>query len=271
MTVKGPAVALAEQSLVEGQLGRTLDLLQEQVRSRPEDAKLRVFLFQLFCILGKWPRALTQLQVLAGLDPESMMLARVFQPVIQCEVFREQVFAGKRTPLIFGDPAEWMGLLIQAAQGLAGGKWEAAGELRNRAFEAAPTTGGKLNDQPFEWIADADQRLGPLLEVIMEGRYYWVPFCRIKRIALEKPTDLRDLVWTPAQFVWTNGGEAAGHIPSSYPGTHASADDALRLCRKTEWRDPGADYSIGLGQRVLVTDQGDHALLDCRIIDLVTA
>jgi type VI secretion system protein ImpE len=229
---------------------------------------LRVFLFQLLCVLGRWPRALNQLQVLAGLDPDCMMVARVFQPVIQCEVFRQDVFSGARTPLIFGDPMDWVGWLAQANQLLASGKTEAAAELKSKAFEAAPATAGKLDNQPFEWIADADQRLGPLLEVILDGKYYWVPFCRIKRIVLEKPNDLRDLVWAPTSFVWSNGGQAFGHIPARYPGTQDLADDALRLCRKTEWRDLGGDYVTGVGQRVLATEQGDFPLLQCRMIDL---
>jgi len=74
-----------------------------------------------------------------------------------------------------------------------------------------------MDGKPFEWIADGDSRLGPLLEVILEGRYVWVPFCRIKRVNIERPADLRDLVWAPAQFVWTNGGEASATFPVVIP------------------------------------------------------
>jgi len=263
-----PGPVLAEQSLQAGKLQDTLARLQEEVRARPADGPLRVFLFQLLCVLGQWERALNQLQVLAGLDDSSLMLARIFQPVIQCEVFRGEVFDGKRTPLIFGDPLEWMGLMIQANQMLASGQAQAAGPLRDKAFELAPASSGKVNDQPFEWLADADQRLGPLLEVFLEGRYYWVPWVRIKRVFMEKPADLRDLVWMPAQFVWTNGGEAFGYIPTRYPGTQDSPDDALRLSRKTDWTDRGADFAVGLGQRMLATDQAEYPLLECRTIDL---
>jgi type VI secretion system protein ImpE len=270
MNAKGTELGLTEQALAEGRLSDTIERLQDQVRVHPENASLRVFLFQLLCVLGKWPRALTQLQVLAGLDPDSMMLARVFQPVITCEVLREDVFAGKRTPLVFGDPPEWLGWLIQANQLLAAGKAEAAGNLKQQALESAPANPGKLNEEPFEWLADADQRLGPVLEVILEGRYYWVPFCRIKRVFMEKPVDLRDLVWMPAQFVWTNGGEASGHIPTRYSGTHSSADDALRMSRKTEWSEVGGGFSTGLGQRLLATETKDYPLLECRTIDFAT-
>jgi type VI secretion system protein ImpE len=254
-----------------GRLDEALSKLQEEVRADPADARLRVFLFQLLCVLGQWERALNQLQVLAGLDSSSMMLARIFQPVINCEVLRAEVFAGKRTPILFGEPMEWIGWLVQANELLGQGKASAALELRDKAFEAAPTTAGKLNDQPFEWIADADQRLGPVLEVILEGTYYWVPFCRIKRLFMEKPSDLRDLVWMPAQFLWVNGGEASGHIPTRYPGTERATDDALRLARKTDWVQASEGFSIGIGQRLLATNQADTPLLECRTLDLMPA
>ena len=58
----------AEESLRDGDLQATLDALQAQVRADPSDAKLRVFLFQLQCVLGQWDRALTQLNVAGDMD-----------------------------------------------------------------------------------------------------------------------------------------------------------------------------------------------------------
>jgi len=257
----------AQQYLASGQPEEALKELQNEIRARPEDPKLRIFLFQLHCALGNWPKALLQLQVIAGIDPDTRLLAQIFQPVINCEALRAGVFAGKLTPLIFGEPLEWVGWLVKAAEHIVRGELGAAAELRNRAFEAAPATAGSLDGKPFAWIADADSRLGPLLELILEGKYYWVPFCRIRRIAMQPPSDLRDLVWVPAQFVWTNGGEASGHIPTRYARTEESPDGALRLARKTDWQELANETYLGLGQRVLVTDEGEHPLLQCRMID----
>ena len=88
-----------------GRLGEALTQLQEEVRASPGDEKLRVFLFQLLSVLGRWDRALTQLGVLAGMSADSMMLARVFEPVVHCEMLRREIFAGRRTPVIFGWPS----------------------------------------------------------------------------------------------------------------------------------------------------------------------
>ena len=182
----------AQEHLAAGQPDQALNELQKEIRAHPEDPKLRIFLFQLHCALGNWAKALIQLQVIAGIDPDTMILAQIFQPVIHCEALRGEVFEGKRTPLIFGEPLEWVGWLVKAAEHITKGEFTAAAELRNRAFEVAPATAGTLDGKPFAWIADADSRLGPLLELIMEGKYYWVPFSRIRRIAMVPPSDLRD-------------------------------------------------------------------------------
>jgi type VI secretion system protein ImpE len=251
-----------------GQLEEGLSALQAEIRSKPEDTRLRIFLFQLNCVLGRLDKALTQLQVIASLNAETMLLAQVFRPVIACELLRREVFEGKRTPLIFGEPMEWMGSLIQASAFTARGEFAAADESRAAAFEAAPASSGTINGEAFEWIADADSRLGPVLEAIIEGKYYWVPFCRIQKIQTEEPSDMRDLVWMPAQLTWTNGGSAPGHLPVRYPGTEVSGDDRLRLARKTEWRQPSDGTSLGLGQRMLATDAKEYPLLACRSIEV---
>ncbi len=258
----------ADELVKAGRLDEALADLQKAVRDKPEDARLRIFLFQVQCVMGKWDKALVQLQVLADLNAETFLLSRVFQPVIHCEMLRADIFAGRRTPIIFGEPMEWVGLLVQANEHIARNEYQAARALRDRAFDAAPASAGKLNGQSFEWLADADTRLGPILEVILEGRYCWVPFCRIKSISTEKPTDLRDLVWLPAKFVWTNGGEVSGHIPCRYTTTESSSDGQLRLARKTEWTELDGGHFVGKGQRVLATDQGEYSLLDCRQIEL---
>lgn len=261
----------AEELIRAGKVGEALKALQEAIRDDASNPKLRIFLFQLLCLQGKWDRALTQLQLVASIDDETMLLAQIFQPVIQCEVLRAEIFSGKRTPLIFGEPAEWVGLLVQATHLAAQGNYKGALRLRDNAFEAAPTTSGRMADREFSWIADADSRLGPVLEVILEGKYYWVPFARIKSIRMEAPQDLRDLVWRPAQFIWANGGNAAGHIPARYPGTEQSEDGQLLLARKTEWAEHHGGYNTGLGQRMLATDQDEYPLLECKMIELCPA
>lgn len=258
----------AEESLREGDLDAALAQIQQAVRSAPTDIKPRVFLFQLMAVRGEWDRALNQLDVLSKMDVATLPMAQAYREAIACEQLRQSIFAGQRTPLIFGEPEPWIALVVQALGHTARGEHTQAEQLRAAAFDQAPATSGRLNDQPFEWIADADSRLGPLLEVMVNGRYYWVPFHRIHRIDIESPEDLRDFIWLPAHFEWATGGELMGLIPTRYPGSEASADSALSLSRKTEWQELGPQTFAGLGQRMLATSDGELALMDVRRLDL---
>ncbi len=258
----------AEESVLAGRLADGLAELQGQVRKQPADPRLRVFLFQLLAVLGQWDRALTQLKVAADLDPSALAMLRTYQEALRCEVLRTEIFAGRRTPLLFGEPSEWMALMVQALGLSAAGKFEEASQLRERALESAPVTAGRIDQQPFSWVADADSRLGPLLEAIVNGRYYWIPFSRLREVRIEKPCDLRDIAWTPVQLTLENQGSTVALIPTRYPGTEGAADPRLVMARGTEWMErPGSTF-LGLGQRLLATDQAEFALMDVRVIEL---
>jgi type VI secretion system protein ImpE len=261
----------AEQSLKGGDPAAALAHLQEQVRAKPADSRLRVFLFQLLCVTGQWDRALTQLGVASNLDPEAMAMAQTYGDAIRCEAVRDQVFAGKKSPLIFGEPEQWLALLIESLLVSGSGELERSSQLRALAFDAAPATKGTIDNRPFEWISDADSRLGPVLEAVINGRYYWVPFSRLIKIEFEPPEDLRDLVWLPARLQFANGGESVALIPSRYSGSSASADGLIVLARKTVWEEIAADSHRGLGQRVFATDAEEVPILETRAILLEPA
>jgi len=257
------SVAIAEAAYRSGDLAGALATLQGEVRARPQDAKLRIFLAQLLMVMGQWERAQNQLNVVAELDALALPMVHTYRAAIQCEQLRTAVFAGERSPLVFGEPEPWIAQLVQALS-LGASSAAAAAELRNQAFEAAPASRGSANGTAFEWIADADSRLGPILEVLLNAAYYWVPFHRIARIKIEVPTDIRDVVWLPAQFVWSNGGEAMGLIPARYPGAGPHTEPALLLGRRTEWAPLGEEQYAGAGQKVLATDAAEFSLQDLR-------
>jgi type VI secretion system protein ImpE len=254
----------ARAALRSGDVQGALDLLKQEVRREPREPRLRVFLFQLFCITGEWERALTQLTVASELDPLAAAMAQTYQAAIRCEVLREKVFRGERSPTVLGDPGAWLPLLIEATRHLAAGRADEAARLREAAFAAAPDTAGAMDDTGFAWIADADPRLGPVLEAFVNGSYLWVPFARVRALRLDPPEDLRDQVWMPVRFTWSNDGEAAGFIPTRYPGSATAGDPALALARRTEWQQAGDEWLLPLGQRVLVTDTAETALMDIR-------
>lgn len=245
-----------------------LKRLESEIRASPSDARLRTYLFQLLAIRGEWGRALSQLQVSAQLDPIALAMAQTYREAVRAEVFRAEVFAGRKQPSFLGQPPAWAGLLLESMKLVAEGHIDKAEAMRDDALDSAPGSSGKIDGHPFEWIADADSRIGPVCEAVVDGKYVWIPFENLTRLRIEEPTDLRDLVWAAAQLQFVNGGETVALIPSRYPGSEASRDAAIRMARKTEWREVGEATYIGLGQRMWATDAGEYPILDTREIAL---
>ncbi len=255
-----------ESKLKEGRLDEALQLLTVEVRSNPADAKRRVFLFQLLALLGQWERARNQLNVSGELEPLNAMMVGAYTEALKGETVRADVFAGLRLPVVIGEPEQWLALLLQALKLTAEGHHGEAASLRDQAFDQAAPVSGSIDGTRFEWIADADPRLGPCLEIVVNGGYSWVPFSRLRELKFEAPTDLRDKIWVPVEVTWANGGKAIGFIPGRYPGSERSDDNDVVLGRKTEWIDAEEGVQTGLGQRMLATDEGEYPLLDIRLI-----
>jgi len=262
------AADAAEQSLKSGDPAAALAHLQEQVRARPADAKLRVFLFQLLCVVGQWDRALNQLKVAADLDAGALAMAQTYGDAVRCESIRREVFEGRKSPMVFGEPEQWLALLIESLLLAGRGDRAKSEEYRLQAFDEAEASIGEIDGQPFTWICDADSRLGPVLEAVINGRYYWVPFSRLSRLTMEAPEDLRDMVWMPAQLQFENGGESVALIPTRYQGSETSADGLIALARKTLWEETAPDNHHGLGQRIIATDAGDVPLMEIRSLSI---
>jgi type VI secretion system protein ImpE len=264
---RSPAVQTNPTDLLrDGDVDGALAALQALVRADPANARLRIFLFQLLCVLGDWKRAVNQLKICAEMSADAVPMAQTYREAIICEVYREKVFAGEKLPLVFGEPQGWIALLIESLGALAAGRTGDAATLRSRAFDEAPATPGEADGTHFDWIADADTRLGPVLEAVIDGKYYWLPFNRLSALRLDAPVDLRDAVWMPASLTFANGGEKVALIPTRYAGTTGAGTPGEKLARATSWRDLGDDAFAGLGQRLLSTDGADLALMDVRSV-----
>lgn len=257
----------AEALLREGRPDEALQALTAQVRAAPADAAARVFLFQLLAVCGQWARARTQLEAAVRLDAANAMPGAAWAALLDAEAVRLAVFAGERLPVVIGEPAAWLPPLLEAVRLDARGAHAAAAELRERAFDAAPATPGRIDGVPFAWCADGDTRFGPCLELVLQGGYGWAPFERIAALQFEPPASLADTLWAPVLVTWRNGGQAHGYVPVRYPHSEAHADVALRLGRASDWSTLGEDTWIGHGQRMLATDGGEHPLLELRSIE----
>ena len=265
-----------ELSVRDGNLDAGLARLQSQVRSNPSNATHRIFLFQLLAVLGQWDRALTQLNVAGELDAASLPMVQTYREALQCEVlsrrnFRGQALAARVRPA--GELAR------------AGDRGPAARRLKRIARSpAAPRSGVRRGARrrgacstitPFEWIADADPRLGPMLEAIINGRYYWVPFSRIRAIAIRGAGGPARRRVDAGHFTWANGGAGRRAHPVALCRQAPATDSALRLARRTEWIEYGGVSSAASRHRRATDGQrmfdhrraNEYALLDVRSIE----
>ncbi|WP_274054972.1 type VI secretion system accessory protein TagJ [Thalassomonas haliotis] len=233
--------------------------------------------------MNQFNRANEQLAILAELSDSNLALKNTYQALISAEKSRQQIFSGTRAPVIFGQPAEWVSYYLQALLSFKRNNIPQAKKEIETGASLAPAIGGSINGKTFLWLADADVRLGPLLEIIINGNYYWLPFNRINKLVIDDFEDLRDLVWCPCHLTLENLGEIIAFIPSRYPplfspGLDSSQDPPVNdaasqaeydLASKTSWQMPEENFYIGQGLRSFITDNDEYALsgVDTIVLD----
>ncbi len=140
------------------------------------------------------------------------------------------------------------------------------GELADQASSPSPVQ-GTLNGKPFTDLRDGDPRLGPRVEIIVGGRYTWMPLEHLASLSMEPPKRLRDLFWAPVQIETTealDGYSGEALLPVMTPLAWQHDDDAVRLGRWTDWIELESGEEAPIGQKVLLVDGEDFPLLEVR-------
>lgn len=257
-------MASPDDLIRQGDVASARAALIEEVRAKPDNRPARMFLSQVLLVLGEWDKAITHMKAIANLSPEAMTLFVAYERAISAEKVREQVFAGTTAPvaLVPGEP--WLEKLMRALAAEVKGDAEAAATLRAEAYDEAPETPGDADGKRFTFIADADARFGPCLEVVLDGRYGLVPFSAVASLTSQGAKDLRDFVFLPARLTLKSGQAGNVFLPVRYPGTQNDADNLVKLGRKTEFDGRGDLGNAGRGQRVWDLGGEDLAILDLR-------
>jgi len=266
---------LSLNSLIkERTLAQLLADTEAKIRAKPMDQASRWVLFQVLCLLGDWPRALRQLPIavegIAAGAKEIERLAEGYRGLITAELARHDVFDGMRAPEFEGEAATWMLALVEALALENLGNQAAADERREAGLAEAPAVSGSCERGSFTWLADADSRLGPVLEVLFEGRYLWLSLDQVHTFTVLPPSRLIDLVWAPVAVTLCSGQILPGHLPARYVDSENSSD-ALRLGYETLWRDQGETAVIGRGRKMWMSDAGEWGVFDLGECQLQTS
>jgi type VI secretion system protein ImpE len=266
-TAKGKAMLAAKDLLDAGDLQGAIDRMTAEVKANPLDNPRRTFLFELLCFSGDFDRADRQLDALGGQNPQTEIGVQVYHNNIKAERDRRRLFSDGLEPHFLLEPPAYVDLLMKAINRLREGNLAEARGLLDRAEEERPALPGKLNNREFEDFRDYDDFLGPVLEVIVRNEYSWIPFEQIKRIEMDAPRQLRDLLWAPARIEAADGTLGEVFLPTLYVNSNEHANDLVKLGRMTDWRALGGDLYVGAGLRLFLVDGEDEAMLGIRSVE----
>jgi type VI secretion system protein ImpE len=244
---------------------------KRRVQSRPSDMAARSALWQVFAARGEFDRAQAQLDAMVVIDGSWAREATACGGLLQAEAQRLRVLGGAEPPVCMGDPPPWLADMVAGlslAAGSASADRRAAAALLHRAQLSSPACVGSANGQPLSWLCDGDARLGPCLEVVVQGRYFWVPWSRVRALNTRPPTEIRDRLWLHALVTLEDELSIEAFLPARYP---APGNDAEHLGQRTEWHllaDDVKDVYVGRGQKTLLADSGEWGLLELRELRL---
>jgi type VI secretion system protein ImpE len=220
----------------EGKLREAIKALGDELRSNPLDAKRRTFLFELLLFAGEYERAEKQLDLLAGANAEAAAGTLLYRSALHAERTRQSMFANHETP----------------------------------PLKPGAEVGGIWNGKPFNSFSDPDPRIGPNLEVFIAGSYTWIPIHYLRRLELEPPANLRDLMWararvdTSPEFRLQELGEVL--VPVICPGSFNHAEEVVHLGRESAWQEDEKYGEIPFGAKTLLIDGEEVPLLEIRSV-----
>ncbi len=251
-----------------GRLQLALDAQLAEVKAHPADAGRRLFLFELAAFSGDDARARRQLDALPPAEnPGIAAAAEQYRMCLDADAARRAFFESGTRPGTLEPAPEHVKLRFEGCDRLRTGHPVEAAKLFAQADEACGPVAGALNGAPFSAIRDADDRLGPVLEVFARGKYLWVGLDQLDAVVCNAPKFPRDLLWFPAKVMAASGEIGDVFLPTLYAGSGSHADEAIKLGRTTDWND-GDGPAIGFGAKLFFRDEEAHSLLDWRQLEV---
>lgn len=240
-----------KKQIGSGNASGALAAAKAAVRAAPSDPSCRSALFSLFAITGEWARASEQLETALQLGGD-LSLA-VYVVILRSIADREQVLRGEALPHFPGgaEPPAWSADWQAALAALHAGDdslLEAAALSRSAELDRI---NGFNAEYQFEGFRNCDTRLSGVFEGIFEGKYSWLPFAQVRRIAVpERPELLHDLIWLPVMIHLQKGEPLKGYLFSTFPGTAEHGSEPEKLARTTGWDERFEATDIGRGTQL---------------------
>lgn len=225
---------------------------REVVASRPDDAAERLFLCELLAFAGDRDGSRAQLAAIAPSGPEMSDYLATWRDLLKADDRRH---AGQ-PPEFLQEPPSVIG---QRLASLADPDDESSLDVLGEGDERASWIEGHVDGREFVGWRDADDALGPILEVFHGEAYLWVPLEQVRKLRLAPIEVPRDAIYRPASLWLDDGSQWDLFLPALYVETSGHEEDGVRIGAGVDWIER-AGMMRGLGMRTFLFGEEELAI-----------
>lgn len=236
-----------------GQLDDAITAQLAIVKGNPADQGKRFFLFELLLFSGDLDRAQKQIDAITFGDERDATVI-IYKRWLDSERARRACFTTGGEPKLLAPPSEHVRLRLEALRQKRAQQQDEFARLVHQANQLMPALTGQLNGRPFTLLRDCDDLLAGVLEVFVNGLYYWIPFENIASLDVVPPEYPRDLYAMTAQLEVLNGDTGEVCLPVLYPLTHLSASQDMKLGRANDWQEHPGNITMGVGLKCILVE-----------------
>ena len=247
----------------EARLAEAVAAQEVILRERPTDVGERLLLCALLAFSGDRTAVYRQLDELRAGPADVQEYAAEWRRLLTADDHRH---AGK-LPIFLTDPPPHVRPRLAALERVRTRTTVEVAELIDAAEESAPWAEGHLDGRPFDGWRDADDLLGPVLEVFYGDSYAWVAVDQVRKLRLEVEDDLRDRLYRPATIWLADRSEWEVFIPGLYAGTSAHPEDGIRTGAGIDWFEQ-AGLMRGAGSRTYLFGEEELTLAEFRQVEV---
>ncbi|GDX83628.1 hypothetical protein LBMAG42_54390 [Deltaproteobacteria bacterium] len=186
----------------------------------PDDIGLHFVLAELLLSAEQYEPAAEEIRAVLAREPRAVEAGNVILGLIASEDGRRAFLRGDPPAAGGAATSPWWGTFQAAPAGLADPATNAATVIAVKAAWAdVPRRSGTIDGRPFTFLRDADDLLGPGLDVVSGGDYALIPFDSLTRIELGPIQSPLERIWRPVTHTFVNGASFAAFVPGNYAGS----------------------------------------------------
>jgi type VI secretion system protein ImpE len=247
----------------EARLGEAIAAQRAVVAARPDNVAERLLWCELLAFTADREAVRRELAELRAVPVEVRAYCDEWRALLAADDVRH---CGDR-PTFLVDPPDHVLRRLRGLECLRSGRDEEALDHLDAADEAAGYVEGHVDGRPFEGWRDADDLLGPVLELFHAGRYVWLAMDQVRKLRLDEGDELRDQLYRPATAWLADGSEWEVFIPGLYAGTAEHPEEGIRTGAGVDWVERDG-VMRGLGGRTYLFGEEELTLGEFRQVEV---